>query len=434
LILAQHSTAHSSLPSWRNDDASPEALTTGTAEVVPIFGTRALTVLIAVPSLDAGAADDGAIELVRLLRRAGHHSIVVSRGGRREDEVAAAGGEFICRNMESKNPLVMLSNGLALARIARKRGCDLVHAHGRAPGWSAYLAARLTRSPFLTTWYKGFREQNWAKRLYNSVMVRGEQVIVVSGQLADLVHRRYRLPQDRIAVIPRGIDFEDFDPEAVTASRIAAVRQAWGVDADTKVVLAVGRLLRRKGHHVVVEAMQRLKQRGVKNVVCVFIGEDLGRSSYVGELWDLVQATGTNDIIRTAGPTADLAAAYAAAAVVVSAAIQPEGLQRAILEAQAMARPVIISDAGAGADSVLAPPAVADDRMTGLRIAAGDPGELAAALVHLLSLPESARLAIGARGRAWVTGRFAPAATAEPLLRLYAEVAGRMAARRRSRR
>ena len=46
-------------------------------------------------------------------------------------------------------------------------------------------------------------------------------------------------------------------------------------------------------------------------------------------------------------------AAYAAASVVVSAAVQPEGLQRAILEAQAMGRPVIVSDLGAGADVVL---------------------------------------------------------------------------------
>jgi glycosyltransferase involved in cell wall biosynthesis len=336
--------------------------------------------------------------------------------------------------MESKNPLVMLLNGFALARIVRKHGCDLVHAHGRAPGWSAYLAARLTRSPFLTTWYKGFREQNWAKRLYNSVMVRGERVIVVSDQLADLVRRRYRLPQDRIALIPRGIDFDAFDPALVTPPRIAAVRQAWGVDADTKVILAVGRMLRRKGHHVVVQAVQRLKQRGVKKVVCVFIGEDLGRSRYVGELWDLVQATETSDVIRTAGPADDLPAAYTAATVVVSAATQPEGLQRAILEAQAMACPVIISEAGAGADSVLAPPAVTEDRMTGLRIATDDPAELAAALVRLLSLPDNARSAIGARGRAWVTGRFAAATTAEPLLRLYAEVAGSAAAKRRSRR
>ena len=434
LILAQLSTAHSALSSWRDDKASPDTLTAGTAEVVPIFGTRPLTVLIAVPSLDAGAADDGAIELVRFLSRAGSRPIVMSGGGRRQDEVTAAGGKFICRNMESKNPLVMLSNALALAHTARKHGCDLVHAHGRAPGWSAYLAARLTRLPFLTTWYKGFREQNWAKRLYNSVMVRGERVIVVSEQLADLVYRRYGTPPHRVALIPRGIDFDGFDPAEVTPARIAAVRQTWGVDSDVKVILAVGRMLRRKGHHVVVQAVQRLKQRGVKNVVCVFIGEDLGRSRYVGELWDLMQATGTSDVVRTAGPADDLPAAYAAATVVVSAATQPEGLQRAILEAQAMARPVIISEAGSGADAVLAPPAVAEDRMSGLRIATDDPAELAAALVRLLSLPESARRAMGARGRAWVTDRFAAAGAADSLLRLYAEVAGQTAVRRRNRR
>ena len=67
-------------------------------------------------------------------------------------------------------------------------------------------------------------------------------------------------------------------------------------------------------------------------------------------------ATDTADVIRMVGPTDDMPAAYAAATVVVSAAIQPEGLQRAILEAQAMARPVVVSDLGAGPDVVLAPP------------------------------------------------------------------------------
>jgi len=432
--LAQRSTALSSLPSRHANETVAETPTTGLADIVPISTTLPLTVLITVPALDAGAAEDGAIELVRTLARAGHRAVVVSGGGRRQDDLAAAGGELIRRNMASKNPLIMLSNVFALARIVRSHGCDLLHAHGRAPGWSAYLAARLTQVPFLTTWYKGFREQNWAKRLYNSVMVRGERVIVVSDQLADLVHGRYGIPRDRIALIPRSIDFDGFDPATVTPAQIAAIRRVWGVDADAKVILTVGRMLRRKGHHVVVQAVQQLKQRGMKNLVCVFIGEDLGRSRYVGELWDLVQATGTSDVIRTSGPVDDLPAAYAAATVVVSAATQPEGLQRAILEAQAMGRPVIISDAGAGPDSVLAPPVVSEDRMTGLLIAAEDPAELAAALVRLLSLPDSAHRAIGSRGRAWVTSRFDAAATAEPLLRLYSEVTGRTVYRSRNRR
>ena len=77
---------------------------------------------------------------------------------------------------------------------------------------------------------------------------------------------------------------------------------------------------------------------GLKDFLCVFVGEDQGKSRYTGELWDLVLATGTTDVIRMAGPTDDLPAAFAAATVVVNAAIQPEGLQRAILEAEAMAQ------------------------------------------------------------------------------------------------
>ena len=85
-----------------------------------------------------------------------------------------------------------------------------------------------------------------------------------------------------------------FDPAAVSAERIEAIRRAWGVTPDTKVILVVGRMLRRKGHHVAVKAVHRLKERGLKDFVCVFAGEDQGRTRYTGELWDLVSATGTH--------------------------------------------------------------------------------------------------------------------------------------------
>ena len=203
------------------------------------------------------------------------------------------------------------------------------------------------------------------------------------------------------------------------------MRNAWGVQPDFKVILVVGRMLRRKGHHVVVDAVRRLKEMGLKDFMCVFVGEDQGKSRYSGELWDLVLATGTTDVIRMAGATDDLPAALAAATVVVNAAIQPEGLQRAILEAEAMAKPVVVSDLGAGPDAVLAPPAVTEDRMTGLRFSAGDSVALAAAVVRLFSLPPAARAAIGARGRAWVMANFNTSAAAEPTLRLYEEIAAR---------
>jgi len=384
-----------------------------------------ISALIVVPTLDTGAADAGAVALARILSQAGHRAVVVSRAGRLAADVTAAGAEFAPLKMGGNNPIAIIRNAFALMRLARGRHCDVIHAHGRAVAWSALLAARLTGVPFVTTWYKGFREQNLFKRLYNGVMARGDRIIAVSEQLAQLVNDRYGTPWERITVLPQSIDFDRFDPAKVTRERVEALRRGWGIKPDTKVILVTGRILRRKGHHVVVRAAQRLKDMGFKDFLCVFVGEDRGHTHYTGELWDLVLETQTMDVVRMASPLHDMPAAYAAAAVVVSAAIQPEGLQRSIIEAQAMGKPVIVSDFGAGPDVVLTAPAVPDGRVTGLRFAAGDDAALAERLVRLFAMPEPTHRAIGTRGRAWVSTHFDPATVAEQTLRLYAEIARR---------
>jgi glycosyltransferase involved in cell wall biosynthesis len=383
---------------------------------------RPLTVLITVPTVEVGAADEGAVDLATILAGAGHHPIVVSTGGRLEQRVADAGAEFIRLDVASRNPSRIARNVAKLFALARERGCDVVHAHGRSAAWSAFAAARMAGVPFLTSWYKGFREQNPLKHVYNGVMARGERVITPSDQIAELIVARHHTPWERIAVIPSAVDIGHFDPTALTVDRLNAVRLAWGVKADTKVILVPGRILRRKGHHVAVQAARQLKEFGLKNFLFVFAGEDDGRSRYTGELWDLVLETDTADVVRMARSPVDRPAAYGAAAAVVSAATQAEGAQRTTLEALAMARPVVVSDLAAGPDIVQAPPAVPEARMTGWRFAAGDDEALAAALVQLLSTPDATRRAIGRRGREWVAGHCAPATVASQMLAVYAAV------------
>lgn len=380
------------------------------------------TILVVVPTLQSGAAEIGALELVRNLTAAGARAIVLSSRGRLEHEVIAAGGVFVRAAVASKNPLVMLRNAVVMARLVRQYRCDAVHAHGRAPAWSAFAAAKLSGVPFVTSWYKGFREQNIFKRLYNGVMARGDCVVAASDQIAELIHERYGVSWDRIAVVPASVDVRRFDPAAVSPERVANIRRSFGVAADDKVILVAGRMLRRKGHHIVVRAAHRLKEMGCKDFVCVFVGEDQERSRYAGELWDQVLATGTADVVRMIGPVDDMPAAYLAATAVVSASTQEEGVQHTLLEAQAMERPVVVSDLGAGPDVVLAPPSVPEDRMTGLRFSAGDDRALAATLIRLFAMPESWRRAIGQRGREWVAGHFNASAATEMTLRLYARI------------
>ena len=393
------------------------------ASAVAHVAARALVILIAVPTVEAGAADEGAVDLARMLGANGHRAIVVSSGGRLGPSLAASGAEMILLDVASRSPLAILRNVFVLKRLIMQHRCAVVHALARAPAWSALIAARIAGVPFVTTWYNGFREQNIFKHFYNGVMARGERVIAVSDQIADAIAARYSGASGRIVVVPSRIDVGGFDPALVTPQRIAAVRSAWDLGADTHAIVVIGRILRRKGHHVVVRAASRLKDMGLRNFTFVFVGKDLGRSSYSGELWDLVLATQTSDVIRIVGPPDDLPAAYSAAIAVVSPAIQLEGSQRSVLEAMAMARPVIASDLAAGPDIVLAPPAVAEDRMTGLSFRSGDDGELAAALIRLLSAPESTRVAVGRRGRERAVTQFATEDAATQMLTLYSDLA-----------
>ena len=90
---------------------------------------RPLTVLVVVPTLQAGAAEMGAVDLVRILTAAGHRAIVMSRGGRLESRVTEAGGEFVYADVASKNPAVMARNAAVISRIAvrassRKRAAE----------------------------------------------------------------------------------------------------------------------------------------------------------------------------------------------------------------------------------------------------------------------------------------------------------------------
>ncbi len=382
-----------------------------------------LTILLAVPTLESGAADTGAIELVKLLAGAGHQPIVVSLGGRLQDEVTSSGGEFVQMNVASKNPARIALCANRLSRLVRQRKCDVIHALGRAPAWSAYIAARLNSRPFVTTWHKGFREQNILKRFYNGVMVRGDRIIADSEEIANLIRERYETPLSKLAVLPAAIDTAVFDASAVDAARIERMRRIWGVSPQCRIILAPGRMVRRKGHHSIVQAAARMKAAGVKDFLIVFTGEDQGRTSYTGDLWDLIASTETNDVVRLCGLTGDLPAALAASNVAVFASMQAEGTQRTILAAQAMGIPVVASDLSAGPDIVLAPPAIAEDRMTGFRFSAGDSVTLSAALMKMLNLSDEARREIGQRGRGWMTSNHDIKALAEQKLRLYVELA-----------
>ncbi|WP_245410468.1 glycosyltransferase family 4 protein [Dichotomicrobium thermohalophilum] len=376
------------------------------------------------PELDTGGAEASAIEMVEAVTRTGGRCLVASQGGRLEETLARAGGELCPLPLATKNPVRMAANIAALRGLIRARGVDLVHARSRAPAWSALAAARLAGVPFVTTYHGAYNQKSRAKSFYNSVMARGDVVIANSRYTADLLMRRHGTQPEQVRVIYRGVDVERFAPDAVSPERVAALRAAWGVAPETRIVLQVARLTRWKGQDIVIAAAARvLKQADMGDVAVVLAGDAQGRHEYERQLRELIAANGLDGRIKLVGHVSDVPAACRAAEIVVVASREAEAFGRASAEAQAAEKPVIVAERGALPET-LVPMRCSGDEGTGWLVAPDDPDALAACLENALRLPPETLARIGARGRAHVTARFTTQAMQSATLDVYDTLLG----------
>ncbi len=187
-----------------------------------------VTILQVVPRLDAGGSELATIEIAQALSRVGARALVATEGGRMEDEVGKAGGEIVTLPVASKSPFTMLANIRRIASLIEERGVDLVHARSRAPAWSAFLAARRTGKPFVTTYHGAYGEVGPFKAAYNSVMAKGDRVIANSRYTASVIEARAPRVKDRIRVIYRGVDRNAFDPAAVDRGAVDNLEGSMG--------------------------------------------------------------------------------------------------------------------------------------------------------------------------------------------------------------
>jgi glycosyltransferase involved in cell wall biosynthesis len=403
------------------------------------------TILQIVPQLDAGGAELSVVEIAGAVTRAGGRCIVLAEPGRLAADIAAVGGEVYPFPAATKNPLRILANARKIARLAARESVDLIHARSRAPAWSALMAARRIGVPFVTTYHGAYSETNAAKRLYNSVMARGDVVIANSIYTAGLIRTRYGTPAGRVEVIHRGVDTAAFDPARIAPERVLALREKWGVAPHRPVILQAARLTRWKGQNVLIDAAGSLRAQGrLQEAAVVLAGDAQGRDSYVEELRGRIARHGLEAHVFIVGHVEDMAAAYLAAHVTVVASTEPEAFGRTAIEAAALGCPVIATDVGAPPETMLAegrgetpgsPPHIEPQPFgaggptpvqgpTGWLVPPGDAEALAGRLAEALALPQAARAAMGEDARRHALGKFSVTTMQRSTLDVYDQLLG----------
>lgn len=386
----------------------------GTTETVDADAPGILQVL---PSLVTGGAERGAIDVALAAKEAGFRSYVASSGGPMVRELVRAGIEHFDLPMDSKNLITMYRNVGRLAELANRLNVDIIHARSRAPAWSAMYAARRAGRAFMTTFHATYNYDGPIKKLYNSIMVKGDRVIAISDFICDHMTRHYNIDWARVRVIHRGIDLKIFDPQAVSAERVVKLATQWRLPDGVPVILMSGRLTRWKGQMLLLQALPEISDLQFR---CLFVGADQGRTAYREELEAAAKRLGLDGRVHIVGDCNDMAAAYKLADVVVSASTDPEGFGRVAVEGQALGRPVIAPAHGAAPEQI-------EPGVTGWLFEPGNPHSVAKALREALSLDAEARDRLHEAAIQNVRRRF----TKEEMCRKTVEVYRELADRRR---
>lgn len=375
---------------------------------------KAPTVMQILPALRSGGVERGTVDVARALISAGWNAIVVSGGGPMVHELERAGATHITLPIGAKNPLKWRANFDRLVDLTFKNNVDILHARSRAPAWIGWRAARKRNLPFVTTFHGRYSDSNPLKKVYNAVMSRGDRVIAISHFIAEEITRRYGLGADRLRVIPRGVDLGLHDPDKVSAERMIKLTNEWRLPDGVPVVMLPGRVTRWKGQELLIDALAKLKDQSFH---CLIVGDHKGKEAYKAKLEALIARHGLTPYVHLVGNCTDMPAAYKLADVVVSASLDPEPFGRVIIEAQAMGRPVVASNHGGAAESML-------EGQTGWLVKPKDADALADGIREALNMSQEDRSRLSDVAIAHARTHFSREDMCARTLAVYCEVLG----------
>lgn len=352
-----------------------------------------MRVLHVLPRLGAGGVERGVTELALGLQQRGHHVIVSSASDQGCQRLTKANITHVTGPWHRKNPLSWQHRAKQLAQLAQQHRIDIIHAHSRIPCWLAHLSRRHYPSALVTSCYSNHGVGPWGlKKAYNQSMLKGDCMVTTSCFLHDYLKQHYHVPNAKVHRIARGADWQAWQADPPSAK---ALQQQWQLD-QRPVVLFPARISRKKGQHLLLEALTHLPQHMALQII--FVGKK-DQPSYHAQILSAMASAAPQHRILCFSNCQDMASAYHLADVVVNAAMQAEPFGRIPLEAGLAGRIVIVPRAGGFLETVV-------DGQSGYLYDVGSACDLAAKLQLALSLSPNQRVEQEAFAQAHIQDNF----------------------------
>jgi L-malate glycosyltransferase len=311
-----------------------------------------------------------------------------------------------------------LKKQMEFGRSLRRLGIQVLHTYGFYPNVFAIPAARCAGVPVIIGSVRdtGDLYTPWQHQIQKACLRLADHVVMNAEAIKrDLLRRGYR--EDRLTVIPNGIDFERF----LVPYTGEAVRREFNIPPGAPVVGMLSRLLRIKGFEYFFQAAALIAAR-VPQVRFLIVGDTKINHDYREELKRLVASLGLQDRVIFTGFRLDVPELLAAFSVSVLSSLGSEGLSNSLLESMAAAVPVVATRVGGS-------PEIVEDGVSGLLVPPADAHGLAGAICRLL---EDKALAenLGRAGRRLVLSRYSLDRAVAATERLYRDLLLRSRSRR----
>ncbi len=363
--------------------------------------------------------------VVRLLSQLADEVVVITRDTGRADEIAAMGVRVINfeYNRGTMNPLEEMRSVQRLRSIFRTERPDVVHLIAMKPIVLGGLACRLAGVPGVVVHMTGlgYLVTGGSRR---AGAVRG----LVFAHIARLINRPFTWlfveNPDDLAVLTQNGARPDGRVTILGGAGIDETRFAALPPPENETVTAgyAGRMLVSKGIDTLVAAQDELKQNGVALKVALYGRLDADNPEVISR--DQIDTWSAQGDVTWHGHVDDVSAVWRTADIFVLAAKAREGMPRAMLEAAACARPLVVTDIPGCRHFVR-------DGVEGFVVPPDNPAELATALTKLIADP-ALRSAMGAAARERVLNGFTEQHVVSAQKAAYDQLATRIAPAKRN--
>lgn len=361
-----------------------------------------MRIMLLVTCLQLGGAEQQVAALAREYVGQGHQVSVVSLLP--GNEVALPEGVEPVMLTMHKTPLSLLAALMRVRRFVLQWRPDVVHAHMIHANLFARMLTRVCPGPATICTAHSFFEGGALRMLAYRLTDRWSDLTThVSAEGRQVMIESRAAPEQRIIVVPNGIDTARYRPSAPTRT---AARAALGLHDDDQFVLNVGRLVWEKAQTDLIEAFAQLSP--APSTVLMIAGDGPLRDT----LAQCIAAHGLDGRVRLLGRRQDVPALLNAADLFVLSS-RVEGMPLVVGEALACGCPVVATDASGVAVMVDG---------VGTVVPRGDPAALAPAIRDALSRGRGAAADEAARHR-HIDSAYSIEAIARTWLRLYAAYA-----------